>query len=48
MYVASPQYNEYQYVHLAVQRGIIMQFTGCQQPVQPSQSPENAIDWLGK
>ena len=24
MYVASPQYNEYQYVHLAVQRGILL------------------------
>ncbi len=25
---------------------IIMQFIGCQQPVQHSYSPENAIDWL--
>ena len=25
---------------------VIMQFTGCQQPVQRSHSPENAIDWL--
>ncbi len=26
---------------------IFMQFTGCDQPVQRSHSPENAIDWLG-
>ena len=26
---------------------IIMQFTGCQQPVKRSHSPENAIDWVG-
>ena len=25
---------------------MFMQFTGCQQPVQHSYWPENAIDWL--
>ena len=30
----------------ATQRSIIMQFTGCHQPVKRSYWPENAIDWL--
>ena len=30
----------------ATRHHIIMQFTGCHQPVQNSYWPENAIDWL--
>ena len=35
---ATQQYNMFPYM--------FMQFTGCQQPVQHSYWPENAIDWL--
>ena len=38
-------------VHSAVQCGVLclcrfMQFTGCDQPVQHTHWPEQAIDWL--